>query len=91
MYGILQLIKIDWMLINFNPLANFQKNSTYLSKLKTYVLNYFSKFQFALLVLAKKLVPLSNSYVDSTWQMPIQIQVTITWSPKFNTQNWKTC
>lgn len=87
MYGILQLIKIDWIPINFNPLANFQNNSTYLSKLKTHVQNYFSKFQFALLLLAKKLVPLFNSCVDSTKQVPIQIQVTITWTPKFNTQN----
>jgi hypothetical protein len=91
MYGILQSIKIDWIRINFNPLANFQKNSTYLSKFKTYVQNYFSKFQFAILVLAKKLVPLSNSCVDSTKHVSIKIQVTITWTPKFNTQNWRTC
>jgi len=52
-----------------------------LSKLKTYVQNYFSKFQFALLVLVKKLVPLSNSCVDSTKHVPIQIQVTINEPP----------
>jgi hypothetical protein len=91
MYGIVQLIKTDWIPINFNPIANFQNNSTYLSKLKTYVQNYFSKFKFALLVLAKKLVPLSNFWVDSTKHMPIQIQITITWTPKFNTQSWRTC
>lgn len=91
MYGVLELIKIDWIPINFSPFANFQKNSTYLSKLKNQCSKLFFKVPICTFGFNKKLVPLSNSCVHSTKHVPIQIQVIITWTPKFNAQNWRTC